>query len=237
VGAESIGRRLSAEFIKAALRLADYRSYRDAHSAQLLRGLGFNSERDAVCPDLAFSLPGFAASTDASVAVTPDAARRTRVAVGVFNYRGRGQANPQDAAAYHAYLDRICALIQWLLAHDYAATIVIGDFAYDDDVRLDVQSELARRGIEFTSRSYAGEPTTSFEQLMVQLGAVDFVIASRYHNLILGLLLGKPARSPHERFRSGAVLPVAGGLDGRAAAAAVSTPGKQCRFSAGGNRP
>jgi polysaccharide pyruvyl transferase WcaK-like protein len=195
VGAESIGRRLSAAFIKAALRLADYRSYRDAHSAKLLRSLGFNTDRDAVCPDLAFSLPGFAAGTAVSAAVTPDVPRRPRVAVGVFNYRGRGQANPQDAAAYHAYLDRICALIQWLLAHDYATTIVIGDFAYDDDVRLDVQAELARRGGEFANRSYAGEPTTSFEQLMVQLAAVDFIIASRYHNLILGLLLGKPVVS------------------------------------------
>ena len=39
------------------------------------------------------------------------------------------------------------------------------------------------------------EPAESFEQLVEQLATVDFVVASRYHNVVLGLLLAKPVVS------------------------------------------
>jgi polysaccharide pyruvyl transferase WcaK-like protein len=195
VGADSIARPMSRAFLKGALKLADYRCYRDVHSAKLLQSLGFRTDQDVVRPDLAFSLPRSVAVTHGAVMSERGGLRPRRVAVGVFNYRGRGQANSADAAAYHAYLDRICSLIQWLLAREYQVRVVIGDFNYDEDVRLDARAELARRGLELTSPLFADEPATSFEQLLDQLSAVDFVIASRYHNVLLGLLLGKPVVS------------------------------------------
>ena len=195
VGAESISRPLSRAFVKGALKLADYRCYRDVHSAKLLQGIGFKTDRDVVRPDLAFSLPRSVATNHGAVTSEPGGLRPRRVAVGVFNYRDRGQTNSADAAAYHAYLDGICSLIEWLLAREYQVCVVHGDFKYDDAVRLDVRTELARRGLDLTSPSFTDESLTSFEQLMEQLSAVDFVIATRYHNLILGLLLGKPVVS------------------------------------------
>ncbi len=195
VGAESITRPLSRAFVKGALKLADYRCYRDAHSAKLLQGIGLNTARDVVRPDLAFSLPRSVATNQGAATSEPGNLRPRRVAVGVFNYRERGQANGADAAAYHAYLDGICSLIEWLLAREYQVCVVHGDFKYDDAVRQDVRTELARRGLDLTGPSFIDESSTSFEQLMDQISAVDFVIASRYHNVILGLLLGKPVVS------------------------------------------
>jgi polysaccharide pyruvyl transferase WcaK-like protein len=139
---------------------------------------------------LAFSLPRPAAAPGA-VAAARDLAPRRRVAVGLFNYRGRGQENAADAAAYHVYLDRICSVILWLLARGNDVRVVIGDFAYDEGVRLDVRAELARRRLDLTNPAFTDEPATSFEQLLQQLATVDLVIASRYHNVVLGLLLGK----------------------------------------------
>jgi len=195
VGAESIARPMSRAFVKGALKLANYRCYRYVHSAKLLQSLGFKTDQDAIRPDLAFSLPRSVAVTHGAVMSEPGGLRARRVAVGVFNYRGRGQANSADAAAYHAYLDCICSLITWLLAREYQVRVVIGDFKYDDDVRLDVRAELARRGLDLTSPLFADEPAASFEHLLNQLSAVDFVIASRYHNVIFGVLLGKPVVS------------------------------------------
>jgi polysaccharide pyruvyl transferase WcaK-like protein len=195
VGAESISRPMSRALVKGALKLADYRCYRDVHSAELLQGIGFKTDQDVVRPDLAFSLPQSGAATQGDGGSEPGGSRLRRVAVGVFNYRDRGKANSADATAYHAYLDGICSLITWLLAREYQVRVVVGDFRYDDDVRLDVCAELARRGLDLTNPLFINEPTTSFEQLLDQLSAVDCVIATRYHNLILGLLLGIPVVS------------------------------------------
>ena len=57
VGVGPIASRASRWIVKRALSLADYRSYRDAWSRSYLQSIGFESSRDRVCPDLAFSLP------------------------------------------------------------------------------------------------------------------------------------------------------------------------------------
>jgi len=195
VGAESIDRPISRAFIKGALGLADYRSYRDLHSMQRLQRLGIRTDRDVICPDLAFSLSLPAASTHGDAPADGGGLRRRWVAVGLFNYRGRALENRADEAAYQAYLDHICSLILWLLAHEYGVRVVIGDLAFDPGVRSDVRAGLARRGLELNNPWYADEMAVSFEQVMQQLSTVDFVIASRYHNVLLALLLGKPALS------------------------------------------
>ena len=57
VGAEMIALSVSGRFLRWALGMADYRSYRDQNSAALLALCGVPIERDTVRPDLAFSLP------------------------------------------------------------------------------------------------------------------------------------------------------------------------------------
>src|SRR5208283_3781 len=57
VGAGPLSQALSRRFVKAALSCADYRSYRDHFSKDYLNSIGFDSERDHVYPDLAFSFP------------------------------------------------------------------------------------------------------------------------------------------------------------------------------------
>jgi len=191
VGAESLSRTLGRTQVKWALRLADYRSYRDSHSARLLQNIGFDTSRDAVRPDLAFSLPQSNAAAEDPM---PAASRLERVAVGIFNYRDRGRT-ADNAPAYQAYLDSVCRLIAWLLERQHQVRVVVGDFMYDDAVRLDVSARLVQRGVNPAHPLLISEPTASFEELLDQLAAVDGVIATRYHNLILGLLLGKPVVS------------------------------------------
>ena len=57
VGAGPIYTALGRYFVKSALALADFRSYRDASTVQYVRGIGFRANNDSVYPDLAFSLP------------------------------------------------------------------------------------------------------------------------------------------------------------------------------------
>lgn len=181
VGVESIDRRLSRFLLKAALRLAPYRSYRDAHSVARLREIGFDATADSIRPDLAFSLPRPPRPHPTTHG------QGSEVAVGLFNYRGRGAAGAQDAAAYERYLQCMAELVQWLQGQGHRVRLIIGDADYDLPVNADLVERLRGLG----AQGVLADPADSYETLLQQLAGVDYVIASRFHNVLLALLLGK----------------------------------------------
>lgn len=183
VGVERIGRPLPRFFIRCALGLAGRRSFRDHRSVDLIRAIGFRGAGD-VFPDLAFSLPPYLPAT------APHRSGGKTVAVGLYNYRDPAR-HGSTAGSYRGYIERISLLIPWLIARGYAVRLVIGDISGDMGVRADVRAQLEERGFDLTHAAFTDEPATSYEQVMDQLAAVDFVIASRFHNIILALFLGR----------------------------------------------
>ena len=189
VGAESMTGGLARRFIVRALDVADYRSYRDEHSRNRLLSIGFDdAASDRIFPDLAFSLP---LPADTST----EARDRRTVAVGLFNYRGRGLSGADDAVAYRAYIEWMCGFIVWLLKSDHTVRVIIGDGAYDQGVLEDVRAHLAAHSMIDAQSPYRDEPAQSFEEVMDQLAGADLVVATRYHNVLLALLLGRPVLS------------------------------------------
>ena len=190
VGVEAIVHPLTKFFIGAAMRMADYRSYRDGQSREVLRRAGFFDASDFVYPDLAFSLP------EATVLRKPLPARpRTTIAVGVYDFRGRGQASAADLAAYRDYVAKLGRFVLWLLQQGFAVRIIIGDLTYDKPVLHDLRRYLEKNGIAKYREQVQDSPAQSVEDVMDQIAAVDTVVASRFHNVLLGLLLGKPVVS------------------------------------------
>lgn len=78
----------------------------------------------------------------------------------------------------------------WLVEHDYNVRLLIGDFHHDVKVREEVVNAIKGRVVE-VGRVVA-EPILSVEELLRQLDETDLVISSRFHNLVLALLLNKP---------------------------------------------
>jgi polysaccharide pyruvyl transferase WcaK-like protein len=190
VGVEDLDRRWSRAVVRAALWLADYRSFRDRLSRCRVEKLWPAAAADAVYPDLAFSLPeSLLARID-----QPRPARRC-AGVGVYSYCGRGKGGGDALAKYEAYLSTMCAFIAWLMDHGYQVRILVGDLTYDDDVRGDVRERLVQMGKSLESSQYVDEPASSFQHLLDQLALVDLVVATRFHTVLLALLVGKPAVS------------------------------------------
>jgi polysaccharide pyruvyl transferase WcaK-like protein len=185
VGAEGLAHPFSRFSVRNALRLASYRSYRDIHSREIVARIGFASPRDRVYPDLAFSLPPPAAGGQ-----SPPDAQRPRIAIGLFDYKGA--PDPWTNPGYRSYLDKLRGFIVWARKLGYPVRIVIGDLTYDLAVREHLLSRLEELGVgpEVTS-----EPARSVEELMAQLAGVDLVVATRFHNVLLSLMLGKPVVS------------------------------------------
>jgi polysaccharide pyruvyl transferase WcaK-like protein len=202
VGVGPLRRALSRFFVKSALLLADYRSYRDDLSRQYLRGIGFDTTNDPVYPDLAFSLP-----LPAILQGSHDNAGKPIVAVGVKDYQGQYGLQPQRSRAdadniYREFIDKTAAFVAWLLEHKYTVRVVIGDASYDPQVRADLGRLLNERKVKSADLQVIDEPIESLEKLVSELATSDIVVSPRFHNVILSMLLNKPviALAYHQKF-------------------------------------
>jgi polysaccharide pyruvyl transferase WcaK-like protein len=196
VGAGPIRHPLSRFFVKAALGMANYRSFRDSFSRTYVEGLGI-STRNKLYPDLAFSLPNDVATHDC----TSDG-RRPVIGVGLITNELRRDTLEKDDAMYRDYIINITSFVGWLVANKYIVRLLIGDVEYDRRARQDLKSSLERSGL--MGPDIIDEPAQSAGELLSQLAGTDIVVASRFHNVLLALMLNKPviAISFHEKVDS-----------------------------------
>ena len=191
IGVGPIYSRLSRWLIKRALSLADYRSFRDQFSKNRIKKNGFDSDRDPVFPDLAFSLPPD---------IFPQRPNRTRqkrlVGLGIMDHRDIHIATLEEQeAAYAAYLKKMCDFVSWLLEHGYAIRILQGDSRYDRHARSDLRAKLEERGIHYDQAGIIDEDCATVEELLPQIADADIIVSPRFHNLLLGLMLNIPVVS------------------------------------------
>jgi polysaccharide pyruvyl transferase WcaK-like protein len=199
VGVGPIRQPLSKWLVKAALALADYRSYRDSFSKDYLQRLHFDTKRDSVCPDLAFSLP----KTMIPSSQDHDG-RAAVIGVGIITYSHQRANSGNDESGYSNYIGKLSTFVAWLLEHQYTVRLLIGDAVYDHRARQDLRSSLEVSGINYGDRKIIDEPASSVDEVLSQLANTDLVVASRFHNVLLALWLNKPvvAISFHEKVDS-----------------------------------
>jgi polysaccharide pyruvyl transferase WcaK-like protein len=189
VGAGPVYSALGKYFVKSALSLADFRSYRDDASLEYLKGIGFPANSDRIYPDLVFSL---------SEAILPhDTYRRSKrsiVGLGLMPYAGKySVAKPSDAVYQH-YLKSLVTFVQWLLVHDYDIRLLIGEVS--DRSALEEFKSLLKASLGYCDEErIIDQPALSLEQLLPQIAATDIVVATRFHNILLALVLNKPVIS------------------------------------------
>lgn len=169
--------------IRSALSLANYRSYRDRSSLEYLKSIGLSSTRDPIYPDLAFSLPEPAASARSGSAPRPV------VGLGLMVYDGKLDVEAPVRETYDAYLNALEALVEWLLERDYDVRLLLGD---GDTPAIDEFTSLLQARGAYDDERVIAEPIASVPELLAQLAACDVVVATRFHNVLLALLLNRP---------------------------------------------
>ena len=189
VGAGPIESIRGRVLVKAALSLADYRSYRDEASRDYLRGIGFRTNGDRVYPDLVFSLPDLFLTHD-----HPRLERGRRVVgLGLMLYAGKYSAADPCPGTYTTYLESLAVLATWLLEHDYEIRLFFGDGDGDPIVIDEFRSVLRARLGSYDEERIIVHPIASVQDVLAALAASDVVVATRFHNVLLALLLNKPA--------------------------------------------
>jgi len=199
VGAGPMSHPMTKWFIKRALSLADYRSYRDGYSRDFLKAIGFAAHNDPLYPDLVFSLP---------LEVVPEREHRNGskpiIGVGVKDYVGKLGLPECGEGKYRDFIAELGAFVSWLIDNRYPVRLLIGDTLYDNTVKEDVLEWLRQRGQALDSASITNANVSSGAELLLELAATDIVVSARFHNVLVGLMLRKPAisLSYHEKFRA-----------------------------------
>ncbi|MGO9531637.1 MAG: polysaccharide pyruvyl transferase family protein [Syntrophobacteraceae bacterium] len=189
VGAGPIFGALGRLLVKSVLSLADFRSYRDNSTIKYLGSIGFPTNNDRVYPDLAFSL---------SRAVIPDidipTGPRPVVGLGLIAYGGLYRVERPSQAIYQAYLENLAVFVKWLLAHEYDVRLLIGEIG-DSPVKQEFKELLKEHASPHYEGRIIDEPILSVEDFLSQLAVTDVVVATRFHNVLLALVLNKPVIS------------------------------------------
>jgi polysaccharide pyruvyl transferase WcaK-like protein len=190
IGAGPIEHRLSRWMLKQAARSASYRSFRDRFSHDFVSRLGVDTRRDRIYPDIVFSLPcrPFPPRVRA-------AGEKATVGVGVMSYNGwQGQARP-DRTIHEAYLSQVGYFVSWLLKTGHPVRLLVGEIT-DDSVAEELLTAMrAAHRLGADDARLTAAPIGSLHELMQQIAQTDIVVASRFHNIVCALKLGRPTIS------------------------------------------
>jgi polysaccharide pyruvyl transferase WcaK-like protein len=183
VGAQTVNQPVTRMLLGWAARLAVFRSYRDADSREAMRRWGLNVEADPVYPDLAFALPVPAAgSTDPRI-----------VCVGVMDYHGSNDDRARADAIRRSYATEMKSFIRGLLDEGRAVRLIIGDTnGSDDEVVQEIVTDLRRAMPGLDPAMLTAQSVCSFSDIMQAMESASSVVAIRFHNVVAGIMLGKP---------------------------------------------
>lgn len=196
VGAGPLNSKISQWFDRIALRLADYRSYRDLESRTFIKSIGFDSTKDPVYPDLAQSL-----LVEQYQKQPIDKRFAGVVGIGPMAYFDPRVWPEKDSQVYLGYLDKLSDFACWLLSHQFAIRLFPGEVVHDFPVIQEFIELLKKKYPKLQDGQLIFEPVETADQLMTQMAQTDVVIASRFHGVLLSQLLLKPvlALSYHQK--------------------------------------
>ena len=109
-------------------------------------------------------------------------------------YAGKYSSATARDGIYREYLKNLVAFARWLLTHDYDIRLLIGDLV-DRPALEQFKSLLKASWGAYDGKRIINQPALSVEQLLPQIAATDIVVATRFHNIVLALLLNKPVIS------------------------------------------
>jgi polysaccharide pyruvyl transferase WcaK-like protein len=179
----------SRTFVRWALSLADYASFRDERSRELV---GDGARERPVVPDLAYALP-------LEEAPTPPSAGRVVVGISPMAYMDPRAWPKQDQARFQRHIDTLARLAVGAVRAGHEVVLFVTDGP--DREPLEELLAAARSQLGPEERERVRVPGVSgVRQLMQVLAGIDLVVAARLHGVLLSHVAGRPVLGiAHER--------------------------------------
>ena len=184
VGAGPLDDRLAQWFIRNAVRLADYVSFRDEDSRVLIQKIGFPGET-RVSADCVYALNpptnqsrGLATRPEPIVGLSPMA------------YCDPRRYWLTDQAVYESYIHTLGAFGSRLIRHGYRLALFSTEISFDawaiEDLRAALEAEKSMR------LQIVQESITGVQELLSQMSSMDYIVTCRFHGVVFAHLLNKP---------------------------------------------
>jgi polysaccharide pyruvyl transferase WcaK-like protein len=191
VGKSSLQKPLSRFFLRRALRLAEYRSFRDEVSKAAVETLA-GVRNDPVYPDLAFSypIPVLAASQE-------NRSQDDRLVVGFspIAYCDPRAWPRKDQQRYENYVRQLAEMVMWLVNERYRVLFFTTD-SPDIETVVDIHALLSASGIDGGAvQTLPASTEQSPDNILRGISAAHLTIACRLHGVILSHLNGTPVVS------------------------------------------
>lgn len=188
VGAGPVARPLSAFFLRGALHLASYHSFRDPSSIHVVHSLGI-TRQTPFFPDLAFSLNAAEIDRARQNAVTSE---RPIVGISTMAYKDPRHWPDPDPAAYRSYIETMSRFASWLMRQGYDVLLLKSHRAADVRVAEDIIGWLAQHGETGEATRVLNPPVDNYRDLLTHIAGCALTVGGRFHCHVLPFLLGKP---------------------------------------------
>ena len=178
VGTGELNSSLGKFFVRKALELAAYRSYRDQGSKDLIAFIAV-SRADPVVPDLALGYPAHGVQVRATPKV---------IGVSPMSFKGPSGWPDSDEKAFAVYLKQMVGLVVYLINAGYGVTLfpsVRSDWSAVNDLLAELPPEVADE--------VSSPVTETVEDLFRVYATIDLTVASRLHGVLLSHVAGRPA--------------------------------------------
>jgi polysaccharide pyruvyl transferase WcaK-like protein len=148
-------------------------------------GIGLKRPGDTVTPDLAFRLP--------LPPLSPPAAGRLVIGVGLMGYAGWKHSQADGRAIYSAYTAKMTQFVAWLVEQGFGVRLIMGDEG-DIQAMNDVCLAIGQQAGAMAAHIVA-ETAQSLTEVMRQMGETELLVATRFHNVVCALMMAKPVIS------------------------------------------
>lgn len=184
VGVERVASPLSRWLLKRVLSHAQYRSFRDERSRQIVAGWGVHAQ-SFVYPDLAFSLKIPVITHEEPTGPHP------LVGVSPMAYCDPRSWPIKDAAVYQGYLATLASFTRELMKRGYSIVLFASQIRMDMSVIHDLRCLIVGDNPALADRIV--EPTIrTVDELLAVMSTLEFVVASRMHGVLLAQLMYTP---------------------------------------------
>jgi len=181
VGTNVIHDRLTRWLLITAARLAHYRSFRDTVSRDAMQEMGLDVSGDVVYPDVVFSLRAEQYEQEPSDVV----------GVGIMDYSGTNEDRQQGDEIRSDYVAKMTQFVSWLVENDRQVRVFTSD-SVDEPIAARIVGDVRARYPDLTPSQIVSEPVPSMAELLRQTASVGTVVATRFHNVLFSLRLGRP---------------------------------------------
>jgi polysaccharide pyruvyl transferase WcaK-like protein len=188
VGAGPVSYPLSKLFIKNALLLAEYVSFRDEDSRALAQQFGFKGVSH-VFPDTVYSL---------------DVNRSTQnlhwnggsvehlVGIAPMAYCDPRRYHRKDKHAYTRFIRTLSSLGSQLIKDDYRLAVFSTDINFDSDAVQDFWAEIMESGAITHAEQITRPLIAGIRELLSEMSRMEYIVTCRFHGVIFAHLLNKP---------------------------------------------